>query len=196
MPRWASRTEGGSWFGGGTEVRDCNPTQVQAIENAFNNFINLPCLDCFPGLRDCLRRTWDTIQIDCTGFECNDVSGRQFGGTVWVCDTSAGQVGPVLLHELVHACGGGELDSVAAENSCFFGNGALDPSAEWDTIRSGTSALDGDENIRVGQFAIWDTRTGDVWGRSRDGNGRIVRGPRCFQRNNWIHAYRGGGGWL
>lgn len=190
MPRWTTHREGGGWLGGGTEVRDCSPAQVTAITNAFDNFISDACLECFPGLRDCLNRVWRDVEIDCTGDECQGVSGKRIGNKIWVCDTSAGQVGPVLLHELVHVCDGGELDAVAVENACFFGRGALDPSVEWDKLRDGTSAFEGNENIRVGRWVTWDTQTGRVWG------GRTTSGSPCFQRGNWVHTYPSGGGWF
>jgi len=190
MARFTTHREGGSWLGGGVDVTDCSGPQITAINNAFNNFINSSCLNCFPGLRDCLQRTFETIEIDCTGSECDNVSGSASGGKIWICDTSPGQVGPVLLHELVHVCGGGELDAVAVENNCFFGNGALDPAVEWDTIRSGTGAFGGNQDIRVGRWVTWNTLTGQVWG------GNTTSGGPCFQRNNWIHRYPSGGGWI
>ena len=59
MPRWTTHTEGGGWLGGSTTVTDCSVDQQRAITGAFDGFINRTCLDCFPGLRDALRRKWD-----------------------------------------------------------------------------------------------------------------------------------------
>jgi|SRR5579864_1020751 hypothetical protein len=192
MPRWVTHTEGGGWLGGGTVVANCSESQQAAITAAFSSFIALPCLNCFPGLADCLRGKWPDIEIDCGGPECAGVSGVETGGSkIWVCDFTANQVGPTVLHELTHACGGGELDAVAVENACFFANGALNPSLEWDTIKGGTSAFQGNDSIRIGRWAIWNTQTGEVFGKTNGG-----MGGRCFQHDTWIHAYAGGGGWL
>jgi hypothetical protein len=194
MPVWTTHTEGGSWSGGGTQVRDCNATMQNAITNAFNNFINAACLDCFPGLRDRLRQRWNDVEIDCTGSECTGVDGRRSGGKIWICSTDPARIGPVLLHELTHVCDGKELDSEAVEHACFVGNGATLPfGSDWDKFRSETSALDGNVIERVGTYVIWNSDTGEVWARAEEGGGwggsRIVKGTRCFQASGWTHTY-------
>lgn len=202
MPRWTTHTEGGSWTGGGREVIDCSEAQQNAITNAFNNFIDRDCLNCFPGLRGCLRQKWDNeIEIDCTDSACSRLDGRQSGNKILICNTNRNRVGPVLLHELVHACGGTELDSEAVEHACFNGNGATLPFGDdWDKFRSETSALDDNEKERVGKYVIWNSDTGEVWARRQEGGGwgggRTVKGNRCFQSDGWIHSYSSGGGWI
>lgn len=201
MPTWTTHTEGGGWLGGGRQVRDCSDAQQTAITDAFNSFIDDECLDCFPGLRECLREKWNGIEIDCTDPDCSKLDGRQSGNKILICNTSPGRVGPVLLHELVHACGGTELDSEAVEHACFIGSGATLPFGDdWDKFRSETSALDGNETERVGKYVIWNSDTGDVWGREEEGGGwgggKTVKGALCFQSDEWKHTYGGGGGWL
>lgn len=201
MPKWTTHTEGGSWYGGGTDVPDCNDSQRNAITNAFNNFIDSSCLNCFPGLRDCLRSKWNDIEIDCTDPDCSNLDGRQSGNKILMCNTSSTRVGPVLLHELVHACDGTELDSEAVEHACFNGSGATLPFGDdWDKFRSETSALDGNETERVGKYVIWNSDTGEVWAKAQEGGGwgggKTVKGTRCFQSDGWIHSYSSGGGWI
>lgn len=213
MPTWTTHTEGGSWHGGGTEVRDCSDSQQKVITSAFDSFINAACLDCFPGLRDCLRRKWngeggswygggtDPIEIDCTDPDCSTLDGRQSGNKVLICNTSSARVGPVLLHELTHACGGKELDSEAVEFACFNRNGDTLPFGDdWDKFRDETDALDGNDKERVGQFVIWNSDTGEVWAKNEEGGGwggpKIAKGARCFQSDSWKHTYADGGGWL
>lgn len=202
MPTWKTHTEGGGWLGGGTEVPDCTSAQQTAITNAFNGFIDGACLDCFPGLRACLRRKWDEVEIDCTDPACSGLDGRQSGNSILMCNTGSTRVGPVLLHELVHACGGTELDSEAVEHACFAGNGATLPSGDdWDKFRSETSELDGNEKERVGKYAIWNSDTGEAWGKVEEGGGwlggaTVRKGTRCFQSDNWKRTYGEGGGWL
>jgi hypothetical protein len=201
MPIWTTHTEGGGWLDGGKVVRDCSDAQQTAITDAFNGFIDDDCIDCFPGLRGCLRDKWNTIEIDCTDPDCSGLDGRQSGNKILICNTSPSRVGPVLLHELVHACGGTELDSEAVEHGCFNGSGATLPFGDdWDKFRSETSALDGNEIERVGKYVIWNSDTGEVWAREEEGGGwgggKTVKGTRCFQSDEWKHTYGGGGGWL
>jgi hypothetical protein len=207
MPTWKTHTEGGSWNGGGTQVTDCSDAEIKNLTAQYDFFINSPCLDCFGGLRSCMKAHWEGgggswtggngVEISCIAPGCNtDFLGEESGTSIVICDNQ----GSTLIHELSHVCGTVELDAVAAENACFFGNGAGSPSNDWNFIRDGcggTNALYGDENVRVGQFVIWDTQTGQVWSKTSDESGRTVRGGLCFQHNNWIHTYPApaGGGW-
>lgn len=203
MPRWTMHTEGGSWYGGGTQVPDCNETQRNAIVNAFNTFIGRSCLNCFPGLANCLRQRWNDVEIDCTDSDCSRLDGRRSGNKVLICNTSPSRVGPVLLHELTHLCDGTELDSEAVEHACFVGNGATAPfgddtdsDSDWYKFRSETSAFNGNVIERVARYVIWNSDTGEVWTKALSG-GRVVKGSLCFQSNAWKHPYSGGGGgWI
>jgi hypothetical protein len=87
------------------------------------------------------------------------------------------------------------------EHACFNGNGATLPFGDdWDKFRDDTDELDGNAKERVGKFAIWNSDTGEVWGRATEGGGwgggKTVKGSVCFQSNGWKHTYSsGGGGW-
>lgn len=202
MPSWTTHTEGGSWNGGGTEVRDCSVTQQRDITNAFNNFINSAALNCSPGIRDKLRSKFNDVEIDCTDSECSRLDGRTSGNKILICNTTPTRVGPVLLHELVHACGGTELDAEAIEHACFVFNGATAPFGDdWDKFRSETDELNDNEKERVGEFVIWNSDTGEVWQKIVEGgswasSGTVRKGTRCFQSNDWIHTYDSGGSWV
>ncbi len=167
--------------------------QQTAMTNAFNSFVNDPCVDDFPGLEACLRAKWATIEIDCPDSGCDGLDGFQSGNKISMCVTSGNRLGPVLLHELVHACGGTELDSEAVEWKCFAGNGATAPYKDWDKFKDETSSFGGDENVRVGKYVIWDSETGEVWAKDAEGG----KGDRQFQSDDWKHDYpSGGGGWI
>ena len=201
MATWKTHTEGGSWYGGGTEVPDCSQAQRDAITRAFDSFIGQVCIDCFPGLRVALSDKWNDVVIDCTDSKCSELDGRNSGNDILICNTGADRVGPVLLHELTHACGGTELDAEAVEHACFSGSGATLPFGDdWDKFRSETDELDGNEIERVGKFVIWNSDTGQVWARAEEGGGwgggKTVKGLICFQSADWIHSYSGGGGWI
>ncbi|MET0464871.1 MAG: hypothetical protein ABW007_17035 [Chitinophagaceae bacterium] len=202
MATWTTHTEGGRWSGGGTDVPDCSLAQREAIINAFNNFSSRSCLDCFGGLSGQLNEKWREIEIDCTDSECDTLDGRNSGNNILICNTSSSRVGPVLLHEMVHACGGTEMDSEAVEHACFNGSGATAPFGDdWDKFRSETDELEGNEIERVGKFMIWNSDTGEVWEKVVEGGswasgGTVRKGRRCFQSNSWIHSYSGGGSWI
>lgn len=200
MPEWTTHTEGGSWRGGGTTVRDCSASMQRNIVDAFNDFIDDSCLDCFPGLRSKLENKWDSIEIDCTDSDCSRLAGRRSGNKILICVRSRPRIDAVLLHELVHAVGGDELDSEAVEHACFDGSGATLPtSSDWDKFRSETGKLDGNEIERVGEFVIWNSDTGEVWGKETEGGGwgggDPVKDSLCFQDDGWKHTYGNGGGW-
>lgn len=200
MPTWTTHKEGGSWSGGGTDVPDCSEGRRNDITAAFDDFVNDGCLDCFPGLEDCLRDKWATVEIDCTGSDCDGRDGRTVGNKIYICVDSRPRIDAVLLHELVHLCGGDELDAEAAEWACFNGNGATAPGGDdWDKFRSETGELDGNEKERVGEFVIWNSDTGEVWGKTTTGGGwgggDPAKGDRCFQSDDWDHDYGSGGGW-
>lgn len=183
-------------------MRDCNVTQQTDLQNAFNNFIGMAALNPLGSLRDSIRAKFNEIELDCTDPECDRLDGRTSGNTILICNTSASRIGPVLLHELVHACGGVELDSEAVEHACFIGNGSTAPFGDdWDKFRSETSELNGNELERVGNFVIWNSNTGEVWQKIVEGGswasaGTVRKGVRIFQHNDWIHSYSGGGSWI
>ena len=201
MPIWTTHTEGGSWTGGGTEVPDCSQQMRDDIVAAFNAIIDGSCLDCFPGLREKLRDKFRTIEIDCTDDDCDDLDGRTSGNKVLICVRSRPRIDAVLLHEMVHAVGGTELDSEAVEHACFNGNSATLPFGDdWEKFRDETDELNDNEIERVGEFCIWNSDSGDVWGKDTEGGGwgggDPVKGRRCFQHDSWIHVYSDGGGWV
>ncbi|MFQ6028645.1 MAG: hypothetical protein ACE5Q6_14255, partial [Dehalococcoidia bacterium] len=153
---------------------------------------------------------WDDVEIDCTDSDCDgSLAGRRSGNKILLCcntidcSSSSTRLGPVLLHELVHVCDGTELDSEAVEHACFTGNGATLPTeSDWPKFRDETSELDGNEIERVGKYVIWNSDTGEVWGKQEEGGGwlgggEVSKGDRCFQSNGWEHDYSSdGGGWL
>jgi hypothetical protein len=217
MATWKKRKTGGSWPDE-EYAPICTPAQQKQIINAYDNFISSNCLDNFPGIKDKLREKWDEIEISCDDDYCSSGSsgswpnettvsgspaGHTSGNSIIICPGrfgSAGNLGATLLHEMVHAIGGKELDCEAVEWNCFFGNGAgiYD---DWDKFKSETSAFNGNEIERIGEWAIWNSNTGEVWGIIRIGGSwpsgdEKTKGNFCFQSNDWKHTYPdSGGGW-
>ena len=195
MPVWTSTTSGGNWTGGGVEIPDCSLTMRTLITNGFNSFINASCLNCFPGLKNLLQNKWNGIEIDCTDPACSGLIGFQSGNKITICTTNASIVPANVLHELTHAVGGTELDSECVEHACFNGNGATaptgpetDPASDWYKFRNETSALGGNVIERVGAFAIWNSDTGQVWGKNSSGG----KGSLCFTHPAFVHNYAAG----
>ncbi|MFW9846479.1 MAG: hypothetical protein ACFFD6_07015 [Candidatus Thorarchaeota archaeon] len=197
MPTWTTHVEGGSWLSPGGTVTDCSKPQQDTIVNAYNDFISDSCLDKFIGLKSCLESKWKVVEVDCTDPDCGSIDGRQSGDKILICDTWPWRVGSLLLHEMVHVCDGEELDSEAVEHACFVGRGATLPtSGDWDKFRSETSKLDSNILERVAKYVIWNSDTGEVWTKKTDSSGKVVKGNRIFQSDQWKHDYDSGGGWI
>lgn len=179
MPRWVEhRTPSFFWIDGRVVFEVCNEGQQEAITSAFDGFVDGGCLDCVPGLRDRLKETWPTIQIQCV--ECTDyvtqVTVYEHGPLALCCNkvdcSDSMDLAPGLLSGLVRTVGGTHLDAKAAEHMCFNGRGATLPTR--DDFRKFR------DNLPWGNFTWWDNETGEVWGKS---NGR--RRGRCFQHSGW-----------
>lgn len=201
MATFRTRTEGGSWTGGGTQVRTCNPTQQAAINNAMTRIRrvigtwNLPCI---AHVRDSLLdRLNCSLNINCSsGDDCDGLRGytdSRGSPNVTLCPASTGDtiqgLTATLFHEMVHSVGGTELDAEALENHFFGGSGATAPTdGDFDDFRD-------DE----GEFVIWDESTGNVFekcveGGSWDESPTVTRGVRL--RVNFVDASPGGGSWI
>ncbi len=186
MARTATHTEGGSWLGGGTLVDNCDANQRQMIANALNDIRNTINGGCIPNEAAQLRQRLQdmlscSLLIDCNPPGCEGLDGRtpvrgEFRVIVCAGGFGAGQnrANAVLLHEMVHAAGGTELDAEAFENNCYGGRGATSPTADdFPKFRS-----DG------GTWTIWDESTGQVFTKRREGGSwigdpeRITRGTQ------------------
>lgn len=220
MPRWKERKTGGSWPDEKYEPI-CSETQQNELTNAFNNFISKNCLDCFPGIEQKLRNKWESVEISCDDNFCTDgvlgswpnettLTGSPAGKTssdgnsIVICPGRFGSpndLGATLLHELVHAIGGSELDSEGVEWKCFSSTGAASIFDDWDRFKDGSSAFNGNEIERISEWVIWNSDTGEVWGIAREGGtwpsgDTISKGSLCFQHDDWKHTYpSSGGGW-
>jgi hypothetical protein len=87
----------------------------------------------------------------------------------------------IVFHELVHACGGTELDSEAFENHCYRGAGATVPtSGDFPKFRD-----DG------GRWVNWNGSTGSV--TTKDGQALNVNNAAFVDPNP---PSGNGGGWI
>jgi hypothetical protein len=171
------------------EFIGCSEAQQARLINAFEIFTEFEVMTRdFATLRDSIIARWATIRIKCGAgtTECDGLDGAWNGTRLLMCNTTIRRVGPILLHELVHACNGSELDSEAIENACYFERGATPPTSGDFPKFCREPVLGDEQNVRVSRYVIWDSISGEVWVRTRDAGGTTVRGALLFQSNRWI----------
>jgi hypothetical protein len=186
-----THTEGGSWTGGGTVVQNCNLNERTAITTAFNDKVTRgqPCLtrlgDRARDLSNCLSgKTIPTVEIDCRGPSC---TGSVFGtaplggNSINMCPPALPPGGTqadtdvTVFHELIHSCGGREVDAWAFENHCYSGHGTFTPSSGTVSGFVGeTTDIGG--GLRAGTFVVWERSTGRAWVK-RETGGSWISGP-------------------
>lgn len=212
---FVTHTEGGSWTGGGTEVPNCNPDEREAIRDAFDFLVSdgVPCLDAIGGLgalTACLSgRTIASVDIDCRGSSCDDgVFGTAplGGDSINMCDAGLPPAGNqadtdvTVFHELIHSCGGLELDSWALENHCYLGHGTINPSAA--TVNGFLDETDDlGDGLRAATFVVWEPDTGRVFvkvesGGSWNSSPTVSRGAEINVNNRVYTVGADGGGWV
>lgn len=170
-----THTEGGSWSGGGTEVLNCTLTERNAITTAFadKDSRGVPGLNGMGGfgtLAACMSgKTTTSVEIDCRGPSCS--SGNAFGtaprngNSIDMCAAALPPAGVqadcdvTVFHELIHSCGGAEVDAWSLENQFYQGHGTFTPGVTTVMGFVGeTTDIGG--GLRAGQFVVWERATG------------------------------------
>ncbi|MCW3073480.1 MAG: hypothetical protein JWP69_549 [Flaviaesturariibacter sp.] len=166
----------------------CTKTQIDQLTSAFNALIDRPALTQFDNLRESIRDRWNTRKFVCgagTG-ECSGLDGAQNSERILICTFDTRRLAAVLLHELVHDCGGSELDSEAIEYTCYVGNGSQPPNGDdWYKFCKHTKEFEGNKHIRVAKFVIWNSTTGDVWVRNNNG-GKPEKGTLIIDKSRFF----------
>jgi hypothetical protein len=199
---WRTHNEGGSWTGGGTDVPNCSLAERNAITAAFDFMHNnatsgVPAIRAFGGLvtlADCLAgKTIGSVEVDCRGSGCGpDLYGNAplNGSSINLCPLAlppgALQVDTdvTLLHELVHSCGGLEIDAWSIENHFYRNHGTIGPSTT--TFVGETSDVGG--GLRAATFVVWERATGAVFVKVSSG-GSWNSGP-TISRGGELHSWR------
>src|SRR5262249_31107752 len=147
-----------------------------AIRTAFAFLLRsgVPCVAGIGGLNSlaaCLRgKTVESVEIDCHGGSCNGAFGTapKGGNENNMCNPGlppdGGQTDTdvTVFHELIHSCGGVELDSWALENHCYAGHGTFDPgSSTVSDFEDETDDVGG--GLQAGTFLVWEPDTGRVF---------------------------------
>jgi hypothetical protein len=126
-----------AWHGGCEQSTPiCSQTQINALIAALNRIYPLVdgCFHMTSSLKDCLKRSHTS---DCT-WTCADlgpgVVGRTSGSEITITPaafaSTQSRLDAIIFHEMVHRCGGEELDSEAFENHRFQSSGATAPTSD------------------------------------------------------------------
>lgn len=104
---------------------------------------------------------------ECEGLPADGFTFQRGKGIVAVCRTlltgHQERVNAVLFHELVHACGGDEMDAEGLECHCFKDGEATPPSSsDYRRFRS----LPEKNGYHLGHYLMWNPVTGQVYVRA------------------------------
>lgn len=174
-----------AWHGGcDRSVATCNQNQVDAIINSLNRIIakvNACDLRGLEDLKNCIVRADENVVWKCD--PRTDLFGITSGNEITITalsfSSSTARLEAVIFHEIIHACGGTELDSEAFENHCYRGAGATAPTSDdFPKFR--------DEG---GRWVNWNGSTGIV--TTKDGQSLSVTGfvdpsPPSGGSGGWI----------
>ncbi len=177
-----------AWHGGCTSsVRTCSQAQIDAIFRALDGIcakVNACDLRGLNDLKDCLRRGSDDIVWNCgtlSGSAVAQTSGNEITLTPAAFGSTTARFEAIVFHEMVHACGGTELDSEAFENHCYRGAGATVPTSDdFPKFRS-----------EGGRWVNWNGSTGAV--TTKDGQNMNVNTASFVDPSP---PSGGGGGWI
>lgn len=176
------------WHGGCNRSEPtCSQAQVNAIGAALDRIYlkvdgcNLRGLD---DLKNCIKRAHLDIVWKCGSLGDSIVaqsSGNEITLTPSAFSSTQCRFEAIVFHEIIHSCGGTELDSEAFENHCYRGCGATAPTSDdFPKFRD-----DG------GRWVNWNGATGSV----------TTKGGQALNVNNASFVdpnppSGGGGGWI
>lgn len=147
------------WHGGcERSVPICSNSQISMIFtalDAINAKVDSCTLTGLSGLKTCIKNAFANVVWNCGTLGDSIVaqtSGNEITLTPSAFASSTARFEAIVFHEIVHSCGGTELDSEAFENHCYRGAGATPPTSDdFPKFRD-----DG------GNFVTWNGSTGVV----------------------------------
>ncbi len=114
----------------------CSSSQTSAIFTALNA-IQTKVAGCsltgLSDLKDCLTNAFSSVVWKCDTLGDSIVaqsSGNEITLTPSAFGSTTARFEAIVFHELVHHCGGTELDSEALENHCYRSAGATPPTSD------------------------------------------------------------------
>lgn len=178
-----------AWHGGcERSVPTCNQTQVNQIAAALDRIyakVDNCDLSGLTDLKNCIKRSHLDTVWRCATLSGNTVA-QNFGDEITLTPSAFGSTqnrfDAIVFHEIIHRCGGTELDSEAFENHCYNGSGATAPTSDdFPKFRN-----------EGGRFVNWNGSTGAV--TTKDGQGMNVNNAG-FVDPSASSGGGGGGGW-
>jgi hypothetical protein len=152
----------------------CSPAQEQMVRVALQAAAaRLTAGVCgLPGLEDLrfclLGRLAGSLPLVIRCADCGGVAADGFTPTgnnvIGICHGAFGQgqnrLNAVLFHELVHTCGGEEMDGEALESHCFNGTGSTPPGPGDFRLFEKHPVPGG---FYAGRYVLWHPATGQVY---------------------------------
>jgi len=171
------------WHGGCEETAlTCSSSQISQIFTALcaiNAKVDSCGLSNLTTLKNCIRNAFSTVVWKCDTLDDNIVaqsSGNEITLTPSAFGSTTARFEAIVFHEIVHHCGGTELDSEAFENHCYASGGATAPTADdWAKFRD-----DG------GNFVNWNGTTGTVTTTAGDTLAISFVDPDAGGDDGWI----------
>lgn len=166
---------------------NCSQAQIDAIFTALDG-VCAKLANCglrgLQDLKDCLRAASDNVVWTCGALSSGAVgqtSGNEITITPDAFSSGAQRLEAIVFHEMIHSCGGTELDSEAFENLCYRNAGATPPTPDdFPKFRD-----DG------GRWVNWNGATGQV--TTKDGQVLNVNQAGFVDPSP---PAGGGGGWI
>lgn len=178
-----THNEGGIWTGGGAEVPNCTPVEINAIREAFRycHDVIIPRIRAVRGLEDLANRisqmTEPIILLDCRGSVCDANTAARInargGREITLCSKALPpapqqSIDVALFHQLILACNGTEFDAWALENFFYHGHGTVAPDSNPEIIQNNvfiesTTPVENDKNKRISEFLFWRVNDSKVF---------------------------------
>lgn len=175
-----------AWHGGcERSERTCSQSQINQIFAALEDIqeqVEGCDIDGLGDLKSCVTNAYENVVWKCGSLSgaVAQTSGNEITLTPGLFSGTASRFEAVVFHEIIHACGGTELDAEAFENHCYRGAGATAPtSGDFPKFRD-----DG------GNFVNWNGSSGAV--TTKDGQSLNVNNSAFVDPSP---PSGGGGGW-
>ena len=147
-----------AWHGGCANDPTCSRAQSIKIAEALDRIyakVDACGLTGLTDLKNCIRRSHLDTVWNCAAFG-DDTIAQTFGGGITLAHRAFAltdvRFEAIVFHELIHRCGGTELDAEAFENHCYRGSGAFPPTPGDFTLF----------RLQGGRFVDWNPTTGAV----------------------------------
>ncbi len=179
----------------------CRPSARTAIDKACDKISRfaIPDLRMLGGqavvLADCLTSKLPTVTVYCEACDPQVGGHAPLGGdhiTICYWDLPPALqewTDATVLHELIHSCGGNDLDAYVLVAYLYWSMGAFPPSTQYE-FDAMCNDRDRWASLPVGKFVAWVPWTGSVYIRLRlpDGTWTLIQRPILISNNpGWAY---------